>query len=365
MFFDEVKLSKKSWHYKLMKFTWGQNTPNLWSFCPYFWLTIFNFFILPITLVIRSFQGFINFLDRKLYLEPYERFVKEKSEDPLFIGAIMEYDYSEKKLPSRSMFKKRDRWSFIEDLENMLLTKWDIDYKYSEEYREKQREIYEKYWDYKAKKRQTNAEIESRKNAEREMKRLEHLAKKRENRQKIEKYFAPFYHFGGKISNFFSSIFSKFSSFFQKPDVYKIVKITKQTVSFIVVSAVIIVVGYFLFLGISKIYDFFKVDMSWSWKFFFAGQFFVLRILLFIWAVAGAGTLLIKVLKKPCKMLANWISELDLEIPLNLKPVAKFLKFVFVAPFVFLFIKPVSFFFMYFRAVKNDHCPAIVWEEEN
>lgn len=40
MFFDEIKLSKKSWHYRLQCLMFG-SPPFLSNFCPYFWLTIF------------------------------------------------------------------------------------------------------------------------------------------------------------------------------------------------------------------------------------------------------------------------------------------------------------------------------------
>lgn len=159
MFFDEVKLSKKSWHYKLMKLTWGQNTPNLWSFCPYFWLTIFNFIILPITLVIRGIQGFMNFLDRKLFIEPYERFIKEKSEDELFIGSVLDLGISSKKIPAKSMFRKRSIWDFSNDLEEYLVKKWGAECKYSDKYQEKKTKIYQKYWEDRAKIRERNYEI--------------------------------------------------------------------------------------------------------------------------------------------------------------------------------------------------------------
>jgi hypothetical protein len=361
MFFEEVKLSKKSWHYKLMKLTWGQNTPNLWSFCPYFWLTIFNFFVLPITLVIRGFQGFINFLDRKLFIEPYERFLSEKSEDEIFIGALFDQDLPTKKIPQRSMFKKRDRWDFTRDMENYLVNKWGIDWKYSDEFQEKQREINNKYWAYTAERRKRNREIEEKKREEREAKRRKILERRETNKKKLEKYLSPIYRIGEKIS----SIFSNISSFFNKPDVYKIVKITKQTVSFAVVSFLILCAAYFLFLGASYLYNFFKVDMSWSWRFFFYGVKFVFVGLIILWSIVGFIWTLIKVLEKPVNLFRNWISEIDFEIPVSIEPLFKVLKAIFVAPFIFIILKPISFFVTYFKAVKNDHCPAIIWEDEN
>lgn len=360
MFFDEVKLSKKSWHYKLMKFTWGQSTPNLWSFCPYFWLTIFNFIILPITLVVRGFQEFVKFLDRKLFIEPYERFLKAMAEDELFIGAVLDHDVSSKKIPQKSMFKKRSIWDFASDLEKYLVKKWGTEWEYDEKYRKKRAEIYQKYWQHRDELRKRRDEAEALKYRERESKRRELLKKREANQKKLEKYLSPFFFLGEKIS----TSFFKISTFFKNPDVYKIVKITKQTVSFIIVSALILTAGYFLFWGVSYLYNFFKVDMNWSWKFFLTGQKYIFYGMSFIWAGAIIGYLLVKSLKKPFEKFTEWVRETDFDIPVSLEPFIKLMKFIFVAPFMFLLIKPFSFFMMYFKAVKNDHCPAIIWEDD-
>jgi len=55
MFFDEVTLSKNSWHFKLQSKIFGK-PPFLDNFCPYFWLTIFCVIISPFVCV-----GFLAF----------------------------------------------------------------------------------------------------------------------------------------------------------------------------------------------------------------------------------------------------------------------------------------------------------------
>lgn len=52
MFFDEIQLSRNSWHYKLQRWTWGEI--HFQNFCPYFWLTIFSIIISPFTLIKKS-----------------------------------------------------------------------------------------------------------------------------------------------------------------------------------------------------------------------------------------------------------------------------------------------------------------------
>lgn len=46
MFDKGFSLSKSSWHAKLMKFVWGFKPEDFSHMCPYFWLTIFNLFII-------------------------------------------------------------------------------------------------------------------------------------------------------------------------------------------------------------------------------------------------------------------------------------------------------------------------------
>ena len=46
MFFDEIKLSRNSWHYRIQSYLFGK-PPFLDNFCPYFWLSIFCLMISP------------------------------------------------------------------------------------------------------------------------------------------------------------------------------------------------------------------------------------------------------------------------------------------------------------------------------
>jgi hypothetical protein len=359
MFFDEIKLSRKSWHYKLMKFTWGRNTPNLWSFCPYFWLTIFNFLILPFTLCVRVVQGFFNFLDRKLFVEPYERFLQENSENPLFAGRLFEHDLESKDLPRKSMFSRKKYYSMMEELNDILAKKWgfekDPNYMWSEDFQKRKRSLVEKYWEEVAKRREAKNELSQKKLEILEARRIERQRKAEKIDRVFSKIFSPFTYVGKKIS----SALSRISNFFSKPDVYKIIKITKQTVSFIVVSTVILTASYCLFIFGKYLY--FKVDISWSWKFFFYGCLFGLKLLGLVWATGTVIFYLWYILKKPIGYLNNWLQ--DIELPRTRGFFLSLGKIV-SAPIIFLIIKPLGFFVLYFKAVKNENCPAIIWEEE-
>lgn len=80
----EVKLRKNSWHYKLQGFTFGESQPELYSLCPYFWLTIFCVLILPITLIVKPIKYAIKkSRERRLARErrEMEEFIKSMSVD--------------------------------------------------------------------------------------------------------------------------------------------------------------------------------------------------------------------------------------------------------------------------------------------
>ncbi len=99
----EARLSKKSWHYQLLKFIIGESMIPKMNFCPYFWLTIFCMivflFYIILSPVILPIKGFI-FIIKKgisilgdMYLEKViipskKRYAKalENCSDVIFFG---------------------------------------------------------------------------------------------------------------------------------------------------------------------------------------------------------------------------------------------------------------------------------------
>lgn len=51
---DVFNLKKNAWHSKLMKFTWGYTHRDFSHICPYFWLSILNVVIFPLTFLIKK-----------------------------------------------------------------------------------------------------------------------------------------------------------------------------------------------------------------------------------------------------------------------------------------------------------------------
>jgi hypothetical protein len=61
----KIKLRKKGIHKKLQNYTF-RDAKLLYNFCPYWWLTIFCIIIFPLTLIYRTIESFIDYLNKKL-----------------------------------------------------------------------------------------------------------------------------------------------------------------------------------------------------------------------------------------------------------------------------------------------------------
>lgn len=61
----EFTLNKNGWYVKLMMWTWGmsQKEAMFTNMCPFFWLTILNILIIPITLVSKPIAWLFRFID--------------------------------------------------------------------------------------------------------------------------------------------------------------------------------------------------------------------------------------------------------------------------------------------------------------
>src|ERR1035438_2391936 len=118
MFFDEITLSKKSWHYQLQKATFRSSTPDFQSFCPYFWITIFCLIISPLTLLFYMFIMWPLDIFDKLVSWPALNEYIDKLDDSYLVDLLgYEYEYNWEKgkfnLPkSRSMSEYYERENY-------------------------------------------------------------------------------------------------------------------------------------------------------------------------------------------------------------------------------------------------------------
>lgn len=80
MFVDSFTLKKNSWHAKLMWLTWHLETRDFSHICPYFWLSIANVLILPLTLVIYALYYMVKY-PVKWYNDMIESFETKRREE--------------------------------------------------------------------------------------------------------------------------------------------------------------------------------------------------------------------------------------------------------------------------------------------
>ena len=83
MFFDEITLSRKSWHYRLQSFMFG-SPPYTNNFCPYFWLTCFCLLVSPFVFCFVGVVGairFLNVLAKEYFLKPFDEFMEKVEEN--------------------------------------------------------------------------------------------------------------------------------------------------------------------------------------------------------------------------------------------------------------------------------------------
>jgi len=161
----EIKLSRNSWHYKLQGYVLKRNRPNLFSFCPYFWLTIFCVLVVPFVFLKRTLYKGCDLLNDHVFepfqdkvIVPFQERVIDRWLDKLEAADVGAVYYHEKKMPST----KLNRWDVIrkwmikkgvwkpEDGEDAFYEKLSVYqdeyYKRQEECAKKKRELYTKQY---------------------------------------------------------------------------------------------------------------------------------------------------------------------------------------------------------------------------
>ena len=102
-----VKLSTRSWHYKLIRFILGSAAPtpqNMHNLCPYFWLLVFSILVspvvAPIKLIIKGIfwflEGLVTLIEKSWVIPACESYETNLSDLDLY--QIMKWDMKLKKL---------------------------------------------------------------------------------------------------------------------------------------------------------------------------------------------------------------------------------------------------------------------------
>lgn len=346
MFFDEISLSKKSWHFKLMSATFGGNPPDLWSFCPYFWLTILCMIISPITFFVYLIgvwptQG-IKFLYRITLEKRFNEWVDNLPD--YAVAQLEDSDLDIPKLVDDGYYRRKNK-----ALER-LLAKRGINFTgdYDKEYlailhksREEWQSIRDKQWDEKRAKEDAQEQ-------------KEYL-----NRMKWEKRKDFFRPLTEAIGIFFSSIANKIKKLFT---ITKLVVWTKRIVSL----AISLFLAWLLFIISKAIYGYVSIHPV-DWR--LLSQ--VSNIVLIILSVVTIAAVLIFLISRLIIKLNNtkivyddnnkfveFLQSFARGIVLSFIWVYKFFAWLFP-----ILLKPFQIFILYFKAVKSDNCPAINWEE--
>jgi hypothetical protein len=234
-----MRVSMKSWHYRLIKYVLGDNAPtpkNMQNGCPYFWLLIFSLFAISFIMIWKAFV-FLLLLFPRLFMWGIEKFaiwwVSEINDEEAY---DIYYDRKDKKIPlTARIFFKHDGWlNYNEFIDFFLSEKYDIDNNNnSEEYLKKKEEMRLKWEKLHEERRTKEAErykqrsiLEEKireKNRERQRKEAIREAKWEARMQPINDALN---HLGESIGSIFRAIGNQFKT---DPTNWKnIIKRTKQ-----------------------------------------------------------------------------------------------------------------------------------------
>ena len=117
-----MKVSMKSWHYKLMKWILGSNVPTpktMQNGCPYFWLLIFCLLVAPFKVAFQGLLLFISAFPTLFYYvieaiaKVWIRFVPEESAYGIEDRAGYRYEYKSAPVIARKYFS-HNRVTFID-----------------------------------------------------------------------------------------------------------------------------------------------------------------------------------------------------------------------------------------------------------
>jgi len=299
-----VKLKRNSWHNKLQSWTLGENKPDLYSLCPYFWLSILCVFIIPLTIVYKIFDYVIVKID-KSFSDRYDNWVK--SLDMIDIATLYLYEDG-----SSKNIRKKKPYTF------KSISSYGIYYSWRS-ILEKQGKSYDEINNI------LNAAIVKSKLERTKTREAEDLIsaamyaeidRKREKKEKRKMFWIPAVMWTKRIFNLALSLFIMWSissviNIVVVNIEFESVVITLKTFGYIVlVLAILALVALFVSLSIDKIKNI---------------------------------------------NIPSWFKHLSY-VPVKIGQVFTFIFKSIVSAF--------SLFISYFKATKNDYCPAIEWDDD-
>jgi hypothetical protein len=285
-----MRVSMKSWHYRLIKFVLRDNAPTpktMQNGCPYFWLLVFSLFAFPFLMLWKGFV-FLLLLLPKVFVWLLEKAVNAymyNLEDATAYEYYANGRYGRDKLPLtvKTFFKmKEDFTGYCNDefMDYFLLEKYNLSPEANpDEYKRKKIELSDKWMAWREEIKRRDEEQRKRDVAERERRRVEMIEWERRQEIRKAKWDALIKPYKDGMNGIFNSIRKTFAFKVKKVKKVKIKKIspnldwkniikrTKQVVG-AVITLILLTATYFVVNGLVYVI---MVVASWcghNWEIF-------------------------------------------------------------------------------------------------
>jgi len=388
-----MRVSRKSWHYQLMKYILKDSTPtprDMQNGCPYFWLLVFSIIVTPFKLLYVAVKSVLLLIPKMLFWvlkQMVESWVAGLDDEAAY---DMYWGGGDSKMPktAKIFFNNSDDGFF----EFFLSKKYKEIGKDDPNYEEKRQEIKAKWSEWKAdldKRRAAQREETQKKNAILEAKKREHDRKHRESQERWDARMEPIHLWFENTGDWFKKTFTV-----QRGRVNQIVKRTKQflgaILTLLILALTFVVVNYtsLLLMVIADLCIANWVVFVWLGVIAVSsGIVYLLYILISSWGQA--------VVNKYRRGKRVWYIEPFIYLvwfPLKYTAIAiafivvkiiwEIIKFVFYTVLFRYFLKPIGLFIAklavglikgigsssgifgeYFGASYSDYCPGIEWTD--
>lgn len=332
-FFEEVSLDANSWHYKLQGFVLGSERPDLYSLCPYFWLTVLCIVLLPIMIPVRGFEGIGKLYHRIVHLPKLNKAAEKLTKKDA--AKLWRHEYSVPKIPGMSKYEVRNR------IKSLYLKRMGI--KYYADSDEIPEYISDDYWffegenfakDYKTLQEELKALYREIDEACREAERKAYQ-RKLARQEKMDRMVQP-------IQNAFEKI-----------------TLMKVTIWFQRIMTILITCGLAFGVGAGLMF-LFHAGSSCDW----ANILFHIELTLGFFSVVAIIAATVYEIRERIEIRRENRSceskKKDSKLKLFFFPVWTVIRTIGIAIGKVLF-SPFKLFWMYFKSTKNNYCPGINW----
>ena len=390
-----MRVSKKSWHYRLLKYVLKSNAPtpqDMQNGCPYFWLVMFSLLVVPFILLYKAVKWVVLLIPKILF------WVLKQLVTAWIAGLDDEAAYELNYNGSYSSYTKMPKTAKIffndsdEDFFNFFLSKkYKVEDRNDPAYAERQKEIKAKWETWRKDLEERRAEArkrESIREAEARKRQAIHDKKRAESKARWEAKMRPFRTWRKNTAAWFKNTFTV-----ERGRRNMIVKRTKQffgaVVTLLVLAFTFVVVNYAV-VGLTYVID---AIIAGGWKILVGlviaaaaiGILYLLWVLISSWGQAVVNKYkrgkkvwyiepLIYLVWYPVKYLALAVAFVVVKI------IWAIIKFLFYTVLFKWFLKPVGLFIAkvfvglvkgigsssgifgeYFGASYSDYCPGLEW----